>query len=58
MTDTDLVADDPEGSPADAYDAADHLVSWDQLDELADRMGHLPDGDKEAAKAFYRELAS
>lgn len=54
MTDLDHRS---EGDEHDAHDAADHLIDMSNIDELVDRIDKVPDGDKDAAKALYRELA-
>lgn len=45
-----------DGDPDDVFDAADHLVNWDRVDELPALMDEVGD-DPEKAKAFYRRLA-
>lgn len=45
-----------EGDDDDAYDANDHEVSWNQIDELAARAATVG-ADRAAARRFYDELA-
>lgn len=53
--DPDLIT--PDGDVEDAADAGDGNISWGHVDELADRIAEIPDGDKVSAKRLYRELA-
>lgn len=45
-----------EGDEHDAHDAADHRIDMSNLDALIERIEQVPDGDKDAAKALYRDL--